>query len=56
MTKPPEKISKIFVADMQILGSAFCFGIGFLGQRAVMVRSLLNDPNPINKQIIPYLL
>ena len=41
MTKAPGKFSKIFVADMQILGSAFCFGIGFLGQRAVMVRLLL---------------
>lgn len=31
------KLSRVFTADMQILGSAFCFGIGFLGQRAVMV-------------------
>jgi hypothetical protein len=31
------KFSKVFIADMQILGSAFFFGIGFLGQRAVMV-------------------
>jgi hypothetical protein len=32
------KFSKVFIADVQILGSAFFFGIGFLGQRAVMVR------------------
>lgn len=32
--------SKIFMADLTILGSAFCFGIGFLGQRAVMVDGL----------------
>jgi len=35
---PFGRYSKVFIADMQILGSAFCFGIGFLGQRAVMVR------------------
>lgn len=34
------KLSKVFIADMQILGSAFFFGIGFLGQRAVMVNGL----------------
>mmetsp|Transcript_27940 Transcript_27940/g.26796 ORF Transcript_27940/g.26796 Transcript_27940/m.26796 type:complete len:464 (+) Transcript_27940:331-1722(+) len=34
------KFSKVFIADMQILGSAFFFGIGFLGQRAVMVNGL----------------
>lgn len=34
------KISKVLLADLQILGSAFCFGIGFLGQRAVMVHGL----------------
>ena len=37
---PFGRYSKIFIADMQILGSAFCFGIGFLGQRAVMVHGL----------------
>lgn len=34
------KYSKVFVADMQILGSAFFFGIGFIGQRAVSVDGL----------------
>jgi hypothetical protein len=38
MMKQQVKFSRVFTADMQILGSAFCFGIGFLGQRAVMVR------------------
>ena len=34
------KLSKVVIADIQILGSAFFFGIGFLGQRAVMVHGL----------------
>ena len=29
------KTSKVLVADLQILGSAFFFGIGFIGQRAI---------------------
>jgi drug/metabolite transporter (DMT)-like permease len=38
--QPPEepnnmKLSKVLVADLQILGAAFFFGIGFIGQRAV---------------------
>lgn len=33
-------LSKVFIADLQVLGSAFCFGIGFLGQRAVSVEGL----------------
>ena len=40
VSTPFGRYSKIFIADMQILGSAFCFGIGFLGQRAVMVHGL----------------
>jgi len=40
---PFGRYSKVFIADMQILGSAFCFGIGFLGQRAVMVRHPVVD-------------
>lgn len=34
------KYSKVFIADLQILGSAFFFGIGFIGQRAVSVEGL----------------
>lgn len=34
------KFGKIFIADCQILGAAFFFGIGFLGQRAVSVHGL----------------
>lgn len=34
------KMSKVFVADLEIFGSAFFFGIGFLGQRAVSVDGL----------------
>lgn len=34
------KCSKIFIADCQILGAAFLFGIGFIGQRAVSVDGL----------------
>lgn len=34
------KFSKVFIADMQILGGAFFFGIGFIGQRAVSVDGL----------------
>jgi drug/metabolite transporter (DMT)-like permease len=33
-------MSKVMIADLQILGSAFFFGIGFLGQRAVMINGL----------------
>ena len=40
VTTPFGRYNKVFIADMQILGSAFCFGIGFLGQRAVMVHGL----------------
>lgn len=29
------KYSKVLIADLQILGAAFFFGIGFIGQRAV---------------------
>ncbi len=29
------KTSKVLIADLQILGSAFFFGIGFIGQRAI---------------------
>ena len=32
--------SRILVADLQILGSAFFFGVGFLGQREVSVNGL----------------
>lgn len=32
--------SRVFIADVQVLGSAFFFGIGFLGQRAVSVHGL----------------
>lgn len=32
--------AKVILADLQILGSAFFFGIGFLGQRAVMINGL----------------
>ena len=32
--------SRVFIADAQVLGSAFFFGIGFLGQRAVSVHGL----------------
>lgn len=34
------KLSKVLVADIQVLGSAFFFGIGFIGQRAVSVDGL----------------
>jgi len=34
------KCSKVLVADLQVLGSAFFFGIGFIGQRAVSVDGL----------------
>ena len=40
VSTPFGRYNKVFIADMQILGSAFCFGIGFLGQRAVMVHGL----------------
>lgn len=33
-------MNKIWIADLQILGSAFFFGIGFIGQRAVSVDGL----------------
>lgn len=33
-------MSKVVLADLQILGSAFFFGIGFIGQRAVSVEGL----------------
>jgi len=33
-------MSRVFIADLQVLGSAFFFGIGFLGQRAVSVHGL----------------
>lgn len=33
-------MSKVLVADIQILGAAFFFGIGFIGQRAVSVDGL----------------
>lgn len=33
-------MSKVWIADLQILGSAFFFGIGFIGQRAVSVEGL----------------
>eukprot|EP00595_Chromulina_sp_UTEXLB2642_P000386 CAMPEP_0196762516 /NCGR_PEP_ID=MMETSP1095-20130614/2157_1 /TAXON_ID=96789 ORGANISM="Chromulina nebulosa, Strain UTEXLB2642" /NCGR_SAMPLE_ID=MMETSP1095 /ASSEMBLY_ACC=CAM_ASM_000446 /LENGTH=391 /DNA_ID=CAMNT_0042113663 /DNA_START=93 /DNA_END=1268 /DNA_ORIENTATION=+ len=36
----PLKLSKVVIADLQILGAAFFFGIGFLGQRAVSVEGL----------------
>ena len=37
---PTGGYSRVFVADVQVLGSAFFFGIGFLGQRAVSVHGL----------------
>ena len=37
---PIKGLSKIVVADLQILCSAFLFGIGFLGQRAVSINGL----------------
>jgi len=37
---PANGYSRVFVADLQVLGSAFFFGIGFLGQRAVSVHGL----------------
>lgn len=41
MTHPPNNAHKsVFVADVQILGAAFFFGIGFLGQRAISVDGL----------------
>lgn len=33
-------MSKVWIADLQILGPAFFFGIGFIGQRAVSVEGL----------------
>jgi len=33
-------MNKVWIADSQILGSAFFFGIGFIGQRAVSVDGL----------------
>ena len=33
-------LSRVVVADLQILGAALFFGIGFLGQRAVMINGL----------------
>lgn len=37
---PNLKLSKVVVADIEVLASAFFFGIGFLGQRAVSVDGL----------------
>jgi len=37
---PATGYSRVFIADLQVLGSAFFFGIGFLGQRAVSVHGL----------------
>jgi drug/metabolite transporter (DMT)-like permease len=34
------RCSKVFIADLQILGAAVLFGIGFIGQRAVSVEGL----------------
>ena len=34
------RMSKVVVADIQILIGAICFGIGFIGQRAVSVDGL----------------
>lgn len=33
-------MNKVWIADLQILGSAFFFGIGFIGQRAVSVEGM----------------
>jgi hypothetical protein len=33
-------LSKVLIADMQILGAAFFFGIGFIGQRAVSMEGV----------------
>lgn len=35
-----QKIPKVMKADLQVLGAAFFFGIGFLGQRTVSVNGL----------------
>jgi len=35
-----QKIPKVIKADLQVLGAAFFFGIGFLGQRAVSISGL----------------
>lgn len=40
MGTPAGGYSRVFIADVQVLGSAFFFGIGFLGQRAVSVHGL----------------
>lgn len=40
MKMPSMKCSKVVIADIEVLLSAFCFGIGFLGQRAVSVDGL----------------
>lgn len=40
ITVGPGGYSRVFIADVQVLGSAFFFGIGFLGQRAVSVHGL----------------
>ena len=37
---PNIKLSKVLVADIEVFASAFFFGIGFLGQRAVSVDGL----------------
>jgi drug/metabolite transporter (DMT)-like permease len=37
---PKLKLSKILIADLQILGSALFLGIGFLGQRSVSIYGL----------------
>ena len=34
------RCSKVFIADMQILGAALLFGVGFIGQREVSVEGL----------------
>jgi hypothetical protein len=46
MKIPSIKCSKVVVADLEVLLSAFCFGIGFLGQRAVSVDGLGMAPTP----------
>lgn len=33
-------MNKVLQADLQIFGAAFCFGIGFIGQRAVSIEGL----------------